>query len=239
MSANNGVAAPSCDASPEEIYASSRPPPRICGTALGSRAHVCAFFRGPLDEDRAILPFFREGLICGEKIVHTIDPRHRHDRLNRLLAAGIDFAAAHDKGRFDLYDWIETHLPGGTFDADRSLSFFAQIAERATRRGVPQTRFVTHMEWALEGGVSSSELLAYEAKANEIWLKNSGPVNPVICAYDLARFSGEFIIDVMRTHPMTLIDGILHENPFFLPPEEFIKELRARRAPPPIGKVPK
>ena len=32
----------------------------------------------------------------------------------------------------------------------------------------------------------------------------------------------------MRTHPMIIIGGVLQENPFFVPPEEFLRELRAR-----------
>jgi hypothetical protein len=36
-------------------------------------------------------------------------------------------------------------------------------------------------------------------------------------------------VDIMRTHPMLIIGGILHENPFFVPPEEFLQELRTRR----------
>jgi hypothetical protein len=35
----------------------------------------------------------------------------------------------------------------------------------------------------------------------------------------------------MRTHPMIIVGGILQENPFFVPPDEFLRELRARRAP--------
>jgi hypothetical protein len=41
----------------------------------------------------------------------------------------------------------------------------------------------------------------------------------------------------MRTHPMIIIGGILQENPFFVPPDEFLHELRTRQttrtAPPP------
>jgi hypothetical protein len=33
----------------------------------------------------------------------------------------------------------------------------------------------------------------------------------------------------MRTHPMIIIGGILQENPFFVPPDEFLRELKARR----------
>jgi hypothetical protein len=33
----------------------------------------------------------------------------------------------------------------------------------------------------------------------------------------------------MRTHPMIIIGGILQENPFFVPPDEFLRELRKRQ----------
>jgi hypothetical protein len=32
----------------------------------------------------------------------------------------------------------------------------------------------------------------------------------------------------MRTHPMIIIGGILQENAFFVPPDEFLRELRQR-----------
>jgi hypothetical protein len=35
----------------------------------------------------------------------------------------------------------------------------------------------------------------------------------------------------MRTHPMIIIGGILQENPFFVPPDEFLRELRQRQSP--------
>ena len=52
----------------------------------------------------------------------------------------------------------------------------------------------------------------------------------VICVYDLARFRADVVMDIMRTHPVVLIGGILQENPFFVPPDEFLRELRERRA---------
>jgi hypothetical protein len=36
-------------------------------------------------------------------------------------------------------------------------------------------------------------------------------------------------MDIMRTHPMVIIGGILQDNPFFVPPEEFLEELRQRK----------
>ncbi|HEX2279191.1 MAG TPA: hypothetical protein VHN13_19015 [Candidatus Tectomicrobia bacterium] len=36
------------------------------------------------------------------------------------------------------------------------------------------------------------------------------------------------MLDIMRTHPMVIIGGILQENPFFVPPDEMLRELRER-----------
>lgn len=46
--------------------------------------------------------------------------------------------------------------------------------------------------------------------------------------YDLAKFGGAVVIDIMRTHPIIIIGGILQENPFFVPPDEMLRELRER-----------
>jgi hypothetical protein len=32
----------------------------------------------------------------------------------------------------------------------------------------------------------------------------------------------------MRTHPMVIIGGLLQQNPFFVPPDQFLAELRER-----------
>ena len=37
------------------------------------------------------------------------------------------------------------------------------------------------------------------------------------------------IMGVLRTHPMVILGGVLQENPFFIPPEQFLQELRERR----------
>ena len=37
-------------------------------------------------------------------------------------------------------------------------------------------------------------------------------------------------MDIMRTHPMVVIGGLLQVNPFFVEPDEFLRELRSREA---------
>jgi hypothetical protein len=109
----------------------------------------------------------------------------------------------------------------GRFDPDRWLARL----EQSLSQGPSVTRFVAHMEWALEGRPGTKDIVEYEARANYLLPKYK---DPVICCYDLTRFSGDVVMDIMRTHPLVIVGGILQENPFFVPPDEMIAELRSR-----------
>jgi hypothetical protein len=83
------------------------------------------------------------------------------------------------------------------------------------------------MDWAAEGGSHVANLIEFESRVNDVWSRHD---DAVICVYNLAKFAGDTVIDIMRTHPMIIIGGILLQNPFFVPPNEFLRELRERRA---------
>jgi hypothetical protein len=146
-----------------------------------------------------------------------------------LASAGINVAGANNDEQVEVLDWTDSHLRGGRFDQEWTLAFWPKVASDARKKGFPLVRFVSQMEWALETDMDLNELLEYEAKANDAWLRQDGPVNPAICTYDLRRFRGDIVVDVMRTHPLIIVSGVLQENPFFVPPEEFLGELRERR----------
>lgn len=212
-----------------EISGAGTRPIRLAGSTLGCRAHICAFFNSSDEAYRVLLPFVREGLERGEKAVHTVDPRRRQEHMHRLASAGIDVGAVQENNQLELRDWTNTHLNGGYFDPHTTLALFEEVAKDAKAKGFPVIRFVTEMEWALEADLDLNELLEYEARANDVWLGKKGPVNPVICTYDLTRFRGDVVVDIMRTHPLVIIGGVLQENPFFVPPEEFLAQLQDKR----------
>jgi len=201
-------------------------PIRIGGTILGAHRHICAFFKSHDDQYRVLLPFIKEGLHSGEKAVHIVNPARRDEHVRQLRSAGIDVAAVQENGQLDLLDWADAHLRGGHFDQNSTRSLIKEIRRRGKEQGFQRIRFVTHMEWALEDRPGVDALLEYEASANLVPSED-----PVVCAYELANFGGDVIVDIMRTHPMIIIGGILQENPFFVPPNEFLRELRARRGP--------
>jgi hypothetical protein len=73
--------------------------------------------------------------------------------------------------------------------------------------------------------VGVEDLLEYETRLNYVVPKYE---DPVVCTYDLSKFGATVVMDALRTHPVVLIGGLLQENPFFVPPDEFLLEIRER-----------
>lgn len=197
---------------------------RVAGSSLGDQWHVCGFFDGAEALYRALLPFIRDGFEHGDKAVHIVDPRLRDDHLKHLVNAGIDPDLMTHSEQLEVLDWSQVHLRGGAFDQDQTLDLIRAIREKSTSQGFSRIRYVTQMEWALEDRSGVEALLEYEAKANLY----ASP-DPVVCAYDLRRFSASVVVEVIRTHPMVILGNMLVKNPFFVPPEQFLDELRQRR----------
>ena len=203
-------------------------PMRFANATLGQHGHVCAFFHSEEEEYRVLLPFVKEGLARGEKAFHIVDPKLRDEHLDRLSSGGVDVASVEKNGQFELHHWHEVYLRDGRFDRDRMLACMQDVLEQSQRDGFPLARVMGHAEWASGDWPGVDDFLEYECRLNDIIPKHK---DAVICLYNLTKCGGNLIIDVMRTHPMILLGGIVQENPFFVPPDEFLRELRERRAP--------
>jgi hypothetical protein len=117
-------------------------------------------------------------------------------------------------------------LRGDCFDQDAMLALVEEVLQSGAASGYSLTRLVAHMEWALLDKPGVDDLLEYETRLNYLLPKHD---DPVICTYDLSKFGAGVVMDIMRTHPVVIIGGVLQENPFFVPPDQFLLEIRERR----------
>ncbi|BDG05061.1 MEDS domain-containing protein [Anaeromyxobacter oryzae] len=209
------------------MSASATPIPFAGSQLDGKSRHVCAFFSSDDEEYRVLLPFIKGGFERGDKAVHVVNPARRADHVRRLEAAGIDSTAAERAGQLELRSNTETYLREGRFDKDRMIAAFEELASRNARGAFPLSRIVCHMDFAVEDRPRLDALVEFESRVNEVWARHD---DAVICVYDLAKFGGATVVDMIRTHPLLIIGGILQQNPFFVPPDEFLRELRERRA---------
>lgn len=194
---------------------------------LGQHRHVCAFFNGLDEQHRVLRSFIKEGFERGHKALHIVDPEWREDHLKRLGEAGIDVEQAMSGGQLELRDWQDAYLRGDRFYQDEMLATLEKALQSGTAAGYPLTRVAGFYKiWELLDKTGLDDFLEYETRLNYVLEKYD---DPVICTYDLSKFNGSVVIDIMRTHPVVIIGGALHENPFFVPPDQFLLELRERR----------
>jgi hypothetical protein len=199
----------------------------FAGSELGEARHVCAFFNSQDEQYRVLLPFIKDGFDSGDKAVHVVSSDQCPAHFQRLATVGIDPVAAERSGQLELRTSTETYLRDGHFDQDRLLEMFEQFASGAAKEGFRLSRIICHMDWAAHGGSNIETLVEFEARVTHVWSHHD---DAVICVYALAKFGGDTVVDIMRTHPMIIIGGILQHNPFFLPPEDFLLELYERSA---------
>jgi MEDS: MEthanogen/methylotroph, DcmR Sensory domain len=196
------------------------------GSAIGQHRHICAFFNGIDEQYRVLRSFFKDGFSRGERSFHLVDPKRQQDHLNRLAGAGVNVPEAMETGQLEVRPWQDGPLAGGRFDQERWLASFEEVLQAGPASGYARTRFLGHMEWALVALPGVEDLIEFETRVNYVTPKYD---DTVICAYDLTKFGADVVIDALRTHPVVIIGGLLQQNPFFVPPDRLLAEIRALR----------
>jgi hypothetical protein len=199
----------------------------LAGSALKRQCHACAFFHDLEEEYRMLLPFLQEGFEQRHKIFQIVDRRHRDERLRRIGALGVDVAMAEESGQLEVRPWESAYLRQGRFDQHAMLALVENVLSEG-REQFGLTRLWANMEWSLEDFPGVDDIVEYESRLNDV---TSRFEDVVVCTYDLNRFSATVVMDILRTHPQVIVGGILQENPFYVPPEQFLRELRARNMP--------
>jgi hypothetical protein len=186
---------------------------------LQNHFHACAFVASEEEERAVIDPFFAEGMRRGEKAVYIVDPERRAEHEQRLRRE------APSPDLLDVTTWNEAHLKGGRFDQDRMIAALEDLIRGHAASGRPTMRLVGQMGWVFSSPPGIEQLVAYEASVNEVL--NRGKT-PTVCVYDVRRLSGSMMMDLLRAHPLTVMNGVLHENPFYTPAEALLRELESR-----------
>lgn len=199
----------------------------LAGTRLDPYYHVCAFFNSREEEYGVLSPFYKEGLEGGEKAVHIVDPALIDDHIQRLETCGIDTHQCMACSQLQVISWDDAYLVGGEFDKDRMLVTVQNAFDEGRAAGFPRLRIMGNMAWAFGDRPGTEQIIEYEARVNEVLARNR---QPAVCVYDIAHLSGTMMMDILRSHPLTLINGVVHENPFYTPAEILLPQLRARNA---------
>ena len=172
--------------------------------------HLCGFYYGDDERDALLLPFLRGGLQSGDKVLAVLDSTPV-DRVVAEVTTGMDADALLASGQLELYGSTQTYLRGGSFDPDRMIAFWEQMAvDNSAAESFGFARVVGEMSWLERAPAPREDVLKYESWADGFATRFE---HAILCLYDLRRLGSGILLDLMRTHPKLLLGGLVLENP--------------------------
>ncbi|MGH3825146.1 MAG: MEDS domain-containing protein [Pseudonocardiaceae bacterium] len=190
----------------------------IPGLRIAEGDHICAFYRGSDERDEILIPYLQAGLRTGDKcicVVDAVEPRE--------VLAALGSTAEVDRWigdtQLEVHASTDAYLRTGRFSTEEMMAFWENFVGLAVNGKFSFTRSVGEMTWALRQAPGVEELVGYESELNR-FLPRYPQV--ILCLYDLRRFGGEIVIDMLKTHPRVLLSGMVLDNPYYLEPDEFL-----------------
>ncbi|MDB5881538.1 MAG: hypothetical protein JWP43_1416, partial [Ramlibacter sp.] len=142
----------------------------LAGARIAGPRHAVAFFDGPEEEYRVLLPFAKACSQCGDRCLQFLDPARKAERAQKLAQGGVDLAAP---GRTELFGWDESYLRGGRFVPGEMIEWIRAIIDAR-----PPARWWADMGWSAQ--LKEAILVEYEARLNPVVEQRDAVV---VCVY--------------------------------------------------------
>lgn len=174
-------------------------------------------------------PYLKEGIDLGDQVVTILESNRHPQHRNRLESAGINVDEAVQRDQLKVVASEDSYLKDGIFAVERMYRMLEEAVLAAERSEFRHIRTLGDMEWALHGCPGTEDLMTYEARVNQLTPHHDCTL---LCAYDINKFSGRVIADVLATHSHVLLGGQIYENPYFIDPVVYLSKLALRRTAP-------
>ncbi len=188
--------------------------------------HICSFFRDEREQVSLAAPFLLSGLNTNQRCVYILDKNDEHGIMD-AVARTKELRDKMESGQVVFLRKQETYLKNGKFEHRRMLSLIEQVHKDALADGYAGATLTGEMTWFNDGGTEPEALLEYEAKINGL---HPGIEANILCQYDETGFDAGLLMEVIRTHPKVMLDGMLCSNPYYIPPEDYLS-LREGKVP--------
>ena len=198
--------------------------------------HMCALYSGPAERDSLLFSFLREGIREGDKCLCLIDEAEPAT-VRQQLEAGQNGHAPRRSDQLDVDRIFEVYEQSGRFSVEQMVSFLSGHLSRVAESDFPRLRATGEMSWVLPQPGGAEDFFLYESALNKI-IEDKPAV--FMCMYDLQRLGVPMLVDVIKTHPKVLLDGMVLENPHYLAPAKSVAaETESAPIRYPLARVPK
>jgi len=188
--------------------------------------HICGIYAGERQRDEIVLPFLETGLRGGDKCMCIIDSIEPAQVLAKL-DPDLNPRSRADESQLVVMRASHVFSRSGRFSASETIGLWkAAVSDAMYDRRFELVRAVN--TWSQHDVVvDPEEHLLLESEMNRVM---SLYRQVMVCLYDLEQFGGTLIFDLLRTHSLLLLGGVLLENPYYKTPDEVIAETAASKA---------
>ncbi len=184
--------------------------------------HMCGLYETEEEKNSIVFGFLKQGILDGDMQLYCPCESSECDFKKKFTRFCPECEShVNDPDYFSILSAKELYYPDGVFSPramDEGLnSFYAE----SQKKGWRNIRATAEMVWALEAIPGVELLMVYESRLNYFipgkpWIS--------ICLYNVNRFSGAQIMNVLRTHPFAISGGIISQNPYYIHPDKWLAE---------------
>ncbi len=184
--------------------------------------HICQIYSDDEEGVDSLLKFLLSGLQTGERAACFSEKVDEEILREYFAHYGISYNEYKQNKGITLSGANSVYFKDDIFDPDRMLDVLASYYQESLDLGFPASRLIGEMSPKIEKVSGGDRLLEYESRVS--MLLKDHPVTTV-CQYNANLFDGATIMDVLKVHPQMIVRGAVVHNPFYIPPEEFLKEM--------------
>ncbi len=182
--------------------------------------HIGYFWESDADFDRGV-GFLSVGLL-GRDTCFVFGYDEANERvLASLRKRGIDVEGLIAEGRLQVL--------GGSESGEAMMADIGAAFQKALASGAPTLRLLGNLGWGRAHWPGDDAIFEFEAKVTEA--ARQFPC-VIVCMYDVHALSGRVLLKGgFQTHPLTVYDAELRQNPNYIPVDRFLSTLRGSAGP--------
>ena len=192
----------------------------------GPHDHLSLIYEGAEDHYAVPVRFLRLGLERGEKCVYIADDGTEPVVREAMYSQGIDVQSAIASDSLVLGTKEGAFLRHGSFDPESMMTFWREATSEALSQGFGGLRATGETEWLLCGAPGLDRWTEYESRLSDV-LEDLNCF--ALCQYNRQVLPSQMVLDVIRTHPTVIYDGVVCQNLYHVPSDEFLAANRSSR----------
>ena len=165
--------------------------------------HVVQLYETREEWKSLVVPYLQTGLEAGEKCLYFMNGRGREELTEALEEGGVDVRSALASGQLML-----------------------DVGEADPREVVNAFPFVRGGgDMSVERLPTTEAIMEWETEVHRV----EGDWRVILCQYDLKNFMGDLVIAALKTHPLSIVSNVIHQNPLFQSTEVVLQQMRTGR----------